>query len=213
MQHIFNLFEEEDEPITEVAKLRFLLEKVNHLQVESYVSPLLVKNNLASEEDKVTFIKAANILAASISSLPDYQSKSRVVSGFGTNDDGVIHRDGKIFTGYYKNWRELSKEDKDNVDTNRVCTGTKKQPKDKKGGRQVSLVETKTALASQKKALNTAKRQIVALRRKVKQGSDSDDSSEDDPDNDAGNWFGEREEKDRKKKKGSLRSDSLFTFI
>ena len=109
---MFNLFKEEDKPVTEAAKMRFLLDKVNHPQLESDVSALRVKNNLASGEDKVTFTKAANILAASVSSLPDYQSKSRVVSGVGTNNNGGILHDGKIFTGYYKNWCELSKEEK-----------------------------------------------------------------------------------------------------
>ena len=33
MQHMFNLFEEEDEPMTEAAKLRFLLGKVNHPRI------------------------------------------------------------------------------------------------------------------------------------------------------------------------------------
>ena len=80
---MFNLFEEENEPMTEAAKLRFLLDKVNHPQLESDVSALRVKNNLASGEDKVTFTKAENILAASVSILPNYQSKSRVVSGVG----------------------------------------------------------------------------------------------------------------------------------
>ena len=141
----------------------------------------------------MTFTKVANILAESVSSLPDYQSKSRVVSVVGTNINGSIHRDGNIFTGYYKNWRELSKEDIEKVDADRVCTGTKKQPKYKKGDRQVSLVETKTALASQKKALNTANRQIVVLRRKAEQGYDSDDTSDRDPEDDAGNSFGGRE--------------------
>ena len=74
----------------------------------------------------------------------------------------------------------------------------KKQPKDKKGGCQVSLIETKTALVIQKKGLKTANRQIAALRRKVKQGSDSDDTSDDDPEDDAGNSFSRREKNDRK---------------
>ena len=34
----------------------------------------------------------------------------------GESENGSIYRDGKIFTGYYKSWRELSKEDKDKVD-------------------------------------------------------------------------------------------------
>ena len=112
MQHMFNLFKEEDKPVTEAAKMRFLLDKVNHPQIDSDVSALPVNNNLASGEDKVTFIKAENILAASVSSLPDYQYKSRVVSGVGMNNNGGIHRDGKIFTVYYKNWSEFSKEEK-----------------------------------------------------------------------------------------------------
>ena len=95
----------------------------------------------------------------------------------------------------------MSKEDKERVDAERVCTGMKKQPKHKKGGCQVSLVETKTVLASQQKALKTAKRQIAALCLKTKQGSDSDDTSDDDTEDDTGNSFGGREEKDHKKKK------------
>ena len=67
-----------------------------------------------------------------------------------------------------------------------------KQPKDKKGGRQVSLVKTKISLASQKKSMKTAKRQIAALRCKVKQGSDSDDTRDRNPEDDAGNSFGRR---------------------
>ena len=80
----------------------------------------------------------------------------------------------------------MYKKYKEKVDAERVCTGTKKQSKDKKGGRQVSLVKTKTAIASQTKALKTAKRQIAALRHKVKQGTDSYDSIDDDPEDDAG---------------------------
>ena len=129
MQHMFNLFEEENEPMTEAAKLRFILDKVNHPQLESDVSDLRVKNNLASREDKVTFTKATDILAASVSCLPEYKSKSMVVSGVGTNNNGGIHRGDKIFTGYYKNWRELCKEDREKVDAERVRMGTKKNPK------------------------------------------------------------------------------------
>ena len=95
--------------MTEAAKLRFLLDKVNQPPIESAISALRVKNSLALGEDKVTFTKATNILAASVSRLLDYQSKSRVVSRVGSNDKGGIHRDRQIFTGYYNNWRELSK--------------------------------------------------------------------------------------------------------
>ena len=87
----------------EAAKLRFQLDKVNHPQFESDISALRVKNNIASGEDKVTFTNAANILAAYVSSLTDYQYKSRVVYGVVANNNGSIHCEGKILTGYYKN--------------------------------------------------------------------------------------------------------------
>ena len=96
------------------------------------------------------------------------------------------------------------------------CVSAREQrnkPKTKKGFRQFSLVKTKTALASQKKALKTAKRQIAALSRKVKQGSDSDYTSNNNPEDDSGNSFGGREEKGQKKKKKSLKSDSLVALI
>jgi len=35
---MFNLFEEEDEPLTESAKFRFLMEKVQNPQLESNIS-------------------------------------------------------------------------------------------------------------------------------------------------------------------------------
>ena len=95
----------------------------------------------------------------------------------------------------------MSKKDKEKVDAQRVRTGTKKQLKEKKVGRHVSIFKTKTTLASQKKALKTAKRQIASLHRNVKQLSDSNDTSDNDQEDDAGNLFGEREEKDWKKKK------------
>ena len=57
----------------------------------------------------------------------------------------------------------------------------------------------KTTLASQKKMLKIATRQIATLSRKVKQDSDSDDTSDSNPEDDAGNSFGRREGKDRKK--------------
>ena len=104
MQHMFNLFEEENDTMTEAAKLRLLLDRLNHTHLKSDVSALSVKNNIASGEDK-----------SSVSSLPYYQSKSRVVSGVRTNNNESIHRDGKIFTGNYRNWRGLSKEDRERL--------------------------------------------------------------------------------------------------
>jgi len=44
VQHMFNLFEEEDEPLTESAKFRFLMEKVQNPHLEADISALKVKS-------------------------------------------------------------------------------------------------------------------------------------------------------------------------
>ena len=41
---MFNLLEEEDEPLTESAKVRFLMEKVQNPQLEADISALKVKS-------------------------------------------------------------------------------------------------------------------------------------------------------------------------
>ena len=46
VQHMFNLFEKEDEPLTESAKFRFLMEKVQNPQLEADISALKVKSGL-----------------------------------------------------------------------------------------------------------------------------------------------------------------------
>ena len=51
--------------------------------------------------------------------------------------------------------------------------------------------------------LKTAKRQIADLSRKVRQVSDSDDKSNRNPEDDAINSFGGREDKDQKKNKNN----------
>ena len=62
VQHMFNLFEEEDKPLTESAKFQFLMEKVQNPQWESNISALKVKNGLGGTS--VLFTDAANLIAA-----------------------------------------------------------------------------------------------------------------------------------------------------
>jgi hypothetical protein len=102
---MFNLFEEEDETFTESAKFRFLIEKVQNPQLEADISALKAKSGLGGTS--VSFTDAANLIAASVATLPESISKSRISSMNQTDaSDGAefIYRNGKVYTGYYKNF-------------------------------------------------------------------------------------------------------------
>ena len=194
VQHMFNLYEEEKEPYTKAQKLRFLLDKTTHPSLTSAVSALRLSHDIGED---ITFTKAANHLSAAVSKMPEYVNKQRQVSGVTFDEElkseGAIHRNGKIFTGYYKNWFKLSKSDQDAVNEERKRLGIKQQPGNKKP------TADKKKLATAKKQLAKAKRQVAALR-KQRSSSESESSKEDAPE-DTGNEFGGRSEQSRKKKK------------
>ena len=111
-QHMFNLFEEEGEPLTEGAKFRFLMDKVNHQELQTVIEALIVRDSLEAGR-ATTFTEAENVLSASVASLPKTVDKSRI-SGLsqpytGTSNDESIYQQGKIFTGYYKFFNNLLK--------------------------------------------------------------------------------------------------------
>ena len=70
MQKMFNIFEEEDEIIPEQAKVRMLLKKVEHPQLQDAVGALRVRSLI----DGLTFTECANHLSAQVSELLDNQS-------------------------------------------------------------------------------------------------------------------------------------------
>ena len=100
VQHMFNLFKEEDESLTESAKFRFLMEKVQNPQLEADISALKVKSGLGGTS--VLFTDAANLIAVSVATLPESISKSRISSMNQTGDasDGAesIYRNGKVYS-------------------------------------------------------------------------------------------------------------------
>jgi hypothetical protein len=71
LQKMFNIFDEEGEPISETAKVRLLLKKVEHPQLQDAIGALRVRSAI----DGITFTECANQLAALFSELPDHRSK------------------------------------------------------------------------------------------------------------------------------------------
>ena len=154
LQKMFNIFEEENEGITEQAKVRMLLKKVDHPQLQDAIGALRVRAAM----DGITFTECANHLAAQVSELPDQQSTRKIagtgserkkkkgvdthrIRGGGAADGaankrkGIHMPDGTIWTGFYSEWEQLSKEDRQSV------LDARQKNKAKGGrGRQVSEV-------------------------------------------------------------------------
>ena len=123
---------EEGEEFTENAKLCELLKWVQHPQLQDTVKALKVRFDM----EGITYTQAANHLTATVLELPEYHltrkvsaSSSRVprIRGGGSSrhnssikkkggiqalNKGILMSDGLAFTGFYPNWSELSREDK-----------------------------------------------------------------------------------------------------
>ena len=111
---------------------------------------------------------------------------------------GIKKPDGSINTGFYPNWRSLSKEQKDQVAAER-----KKRKNRKNTARGQNAI--KTELESLKKKLGKNKRTIAALRYKVTASKDGDGRENDDGEisDDAGDSFGGKRNKKSKTKESS----------
>jgi hypothetical protein len=205
LQKMFNIFEEENEEISEQAKVRMLLKKVEHPQLQDAVGALRVRASM----EGLTFTACANHLSAQVSELPDTQSSRKIAAassdrtkepkrirggGPGSSKEsskrkGIYMPDGSVWTGYYSDWSQMSNDDKQTVlDTRKKNKG--KPPK----GRKVSEVGTK---------LNDIKSQMAELKRTIaslskNKGSSEEGSESDAPDN-AGDSFGGRQNKKQKK--------------
>ena len=117
MQKMFNIFQEEGEEPTENAKVRELLKHVQNNQLQDTVKALRVWFDL----DRISYTEAANHLTSAVYEHPEYLLARRVSSlkrirGGGLQKgknkfkrDSIYADDGTIFTGYYSNWKSLSR--------------------------------------------------------------------------------------------------------
>ena len=193
-QKMFNLYEQTEEPMTEAAKLRFLFEKTMNTELRPTVESL--KAQISTQPDIHTFASAANHMAANVK-----PKTVRGLSALATTDlPAAITKNGKIHTGYYKNWLALSPEERKLVTAERERLGISSN---KQGGGKENAgngsKKWKNKIKAISKKLEKARSQISALKRKD-DGASSDEDEEDE-DVSAGNAFGGRNEKERSKPK------------
>ena len=206
MQKMFNIYEEEGEEFTENAKLHKLFKWVQHPQLQDTVKALKVRFDM----DGITYTQAANHLSAAVSELPEYHltckvsasssGTPRIRGSGGSNHNnnikkkggtqaptkGILMSDGSVFTWYYPNWSELSKEDKQRMLDSRS--------KKKKGG--IGNMCQISDVASIAEQLQVMKRTISELMSAKNDYINSESSKEkmkskaQHIQNDAGNAFG-----------------------
>ena len=84
-QSMFNIYEQEDEPMEEDAKIRFIFRKVQHPVLDKTIEAL--KATIAtSPAGTITYTTAANHLSTAVSEIPEFLAKSRTVSALNSEE-------------------------------------------------------------------------------------------------------------------------------
>ena len=179
------------------AQIRFLFSKVNNAGLEPVIAALKVEI-MTKPKGSVTYTMVANHLATAISVLPGNKSRGRVISAINTGGSSKIYDDnGKIKTGTYSDWHNLSPEEKKLVGQERSRLGLRPPRRgggNPNGNRNGNGNSTNSQpFHKQNKDLKAQnqkyRRQIKALKRKSGT-SDKDDDADKEPEDDTGNHFG-----------------------
>jgi hypothetical protein len=210
MNIMFVAYSENGETLTEDQKIRLLFEKIAHPNLETIKSSLQVAENL-DQVGAVNYEFIVNSVSAEVASLPDYVSNNRNASGVDTHGgeespaNGVIGSNGRIFTGFYKNFNSLTAKKKQSIFDERQRMGI--TPKKSRRGSRVSAVSPKV-IKDKNKQVESLQRKIASLKIKVAAKEDAGKKRPSIPDADdesvqdnAGTQFGGRKSKKDKKQK------------
>ena len=193
MQKMFNIFQQEGEELTENVKVRELLKCVQNNQLQDTIKALRVRFDI----DGISYTEAANHLTSAVSELPEYLLAHRISSlkrirGGGSEKgknkfkrDSIYADDGTIFTGYYSNWKSLSKEDHDKVIAERKKKNTNGGVKNDNKRKLAEIQALTDDIAMMKCTVS----QLAATKR------NQDEQDDDAPRNNVGNQFGGRRAK------------------
>ena len=205
-QKMYNIFEKEEEPMTEDAKIRFLFKRVQHQGLQPAIEALKVKQ---STSEGLTYTQAANHLATAVSELPDYIAKNRNISSASTSDPSktgdpaIYNEDGTINTGHIPSWRTLTPADRALVHAERKRLGLSKNKTSAGNASNNSAKNQRSAATNRAKQLadtnKKLKRQIKAMKRSSTQTGGGDDDPDSD-NTDAGDQFGGKAAKKKQKK-------------
>ena len=193
-QKMFNIFEQQNEPMEEEAKVRFLFKKIQHAGLQSAIEAMRAR--ITTSTVPISYSTVANHMSTAVSMLPEYVARNRNISSIQAspgNSSGTspIHSDdGSIITGFIPDWRNLTRQQKETVMNERKKLGVKLgkggKGRGKDGGKDSKL----------KKQNQRLKRKIKAMKIAQK----DDDGTSDSDNEDAGDQFGGKNAKKKSKK-------------
>lgn len=204
-KHMMNIYEENKEDRPPSAQVRWLLEKISNDSLKPTIESLKV--NIELDPDIWTFNKCANHIASNIRTLTPGMARSVsaiTTEGGGSGRQGGAYKNGKVFSGTYspQEWSALSYDDKTLVLNARSSGKSSQRGSGGRGpGRKPASNHQKVQALTQK--VQNQKKQISALQKRAAPSDDSTNESDgkDEPTNDAGNAYGGRAGKIKKKKK------------
>ena len=197
-QEMFGLYDDHEEAMTHDAQIRFLFFKINNSALEPSIAALKV-DLMQKPKGSMTYTTVANHLASAVSALPENKAKGRAISGVKSDSSRIHDSEGKIKTGSYSDWQDLTPDEKRMVGQERSRLGLRGPRRGRGSGRGggrggqggrghgAPYSRQNSDLKSQNQKY---RRQIKALKRKTGEADDDDDKSEEKPENDAGNHFG-----------------------
>jgi hypothetical protein len=204
IQEMSNIFEECKQPLYPDAKLEFLLDRIQSSELNADISTMRAKKG----EGNCTYKFAANFLSGRAVATSTAPGGGRSLSSMKTSsegkcpDKGIYSADGSIFTGKYSPnsaWGALSNEEKKKIyDARPPKGGGGKKWTPNLSGRKVKALKKKND-----KKVSSLTKEIAAMKRTVSEMTSSKETPEDDttPNDQAGNAFGGRSEKQKKVKR------------
>jgi hypothetical protein len=201
MQAMFLGYSDNGEAFLETQKIRLLFVKVQHPNLELTKSSLQVSYNLDPEGGSVDYNFIVDSLSAEVANLSDSRQASGVESHNKQDNapmTGIIGADGKIFTGFYKNFHAIPWDDRKAVFDERKRLNITTDSRKGRGGKGRKTSAVKQVNAGKKAVANLTK-QISALKVRVTEAEKKRSSEEvEDVSDNAGDAFGGRNSKKSK---------------
>ena len=200
-QRMFNIFQQEDEPMHEDAKIRFLFKAIQHKDLLVAVEALRAQQTAGSN---LTYTACCNHLTTAVTQLPEYIQRNRSIAAVkigAAKTSAIYNADGSInTTGTIEGWDDIPMSEKRILFKERKRLGVKFNGSGKSKGKGKGRSESKSDAASTntmnqlRKHNQNLKRAIKALKKSDSDTKDNDDDGVDD----AGDEFGGKQSKRKK---------------
>ena len=199
-QKMFYIFDQQKEPMSEDAKIRFLFLAIQHQGLQVAVAALRAQRTAGTT---LSYTACCNHLQTAVSELPEFIQRNRQisqvkVSSVSKGSGSIYNADGTInATGQIKDWNTLPMSDKRLVYKERKKLGVKYGSNG--GGKAKKGSKTTFNSASDNNTIQQLRKQNNSLKRKIKAISiDTPDEEKDDEAEDAGDEFGGKNSKKKK---------------